>query len=85
MDTAPCSVSYFWHRILRFLEDRLGGITVAAWLDQTEAVSLIDNKLVLKETAEFRREIITHRFFAMIMEIAKEEFGADIEVVLLEE
>ena len=85
MDKTPCSVSYFWHRILRYLEDRLGGVTVAAWLDQTEAVSLVDNKLILKEAAEFRREIITRRFFAMILEIAKEEFGSDIEVVLREE
>lgn len=85
MDKTPCSVSYFWHRILRCLEDRLGGVTVAAWLDQTEAVSLVDNKLILKEAAEFRREIITRRFFAMILEIAKEEFGSDIEVVLREE
>ena len=85
MDKTPCSVSYFWHRILHCLEDRLGGVTVAAWLDQTEAVSLVDNKLILKEAAEFRREIITRRFFAMILEIAKEEFGSDIEVVFREE
>lgn len=82
MDKAPCSVSYFWHRILRCLEDRLGGVTVSAWLDQTEAVSLVDNKLILKETAEFRREIITRRLVAIVQKIAKEEFGSDIEVVL---
>lgn len=84
MDKALCSVSFFWHRILRCLEDRLGGVTVAAWLDQTEAVSLVDNKLILKETAEFRREIITRRLVAIIQEIAKEEFGSNIEVVLRE-
>lgn len=84
MDKAPCSVSFFWHRILRCLEDRLGGVTVAAWLDQTEAVSLVDNKLILKETAKFRREIITRRLVAIMQEIAKEEFGFDIEVVLRE-
>lgn len=82
MGNAPCSVSYFWHRILRRLEDRLGEVTVAAWLDQTEAVSLVNNKLFLKETSEFRREIIIRRLVAIILEIAKEEFGSDIEVVL---
>ena len=84
MDKATCSVSYFWHRILRCLEDRLGGVTVAAWLDQTEAVSLADNKMILKETVEFRREIITRRLMALIQESAKEEFGFDIEVTLQE-
>ena len=82
MGNAPCSVSYFWHRILRCLEDRLSKVTVAAWLDQTEAVSLVNNKLFLKETSEFRREIIVRRFLGIILEIAKEEFGSDIEVVL---
>lgn len=85
MDKASCSVSYFWHRILRYLEDRLSGVTVSAWLDRAEAISLADNKLVLKETSEFRREIITRRLLALIQKAAKEEFGFDIEVILQEE
>ena len=85
MDNASCSVSYFWHRILCYLDERLSGGTVAAWLDQAEAISLEDNKLVLKETGEFRREIITRRLLALIQEAAKEEFGFDIEVILQEE
>ena len=85
METLSWSVSYFWHRILCNLESRFGGVMIAAWLDQTEAVSLGDKKLVLKESSEFRREIITRRLLAQIQESAKEEFGFVIEVVLQEE
>lgn len=40
MDNASCSVSYFWHRVLHCLEERLGGVAVASRLDRTEAISL---------------------------------------------
>ena len=85
MDHASCSVSYFWHRILYCLENRLGGVAVASWLDKTEAISLENNQLVLKECSAFRREIIARRALAHIQEVAKEEFNLNIEVVLLEE
>lgn len=85
MENVSCSVSYFWHRILYCLEERLGGVAVASWLDQTEALSLENNQLVLKERSAFRREIISRRALSHIREAAKEEFNLNVEVVLLEE
>lgn len=84
MGKESCSVSYFWHRILTYLEDRLAAVTVAAWFDQTDAVSLENNKLVLVEPTEFRREIIRQRMLPLILQGAKEEFDLDIEVILRE-
>lgn len=85
MDNASCSVSYFWHRVLCCLEERLGGVAVASWLDQTEAISLKNNQLILKERSAFRREIIARRALAHIQEAAMEEFDLNVEVLLLEE
>lgn len=85
MDDASCSVSYFWRRVLHCLEERLGGVAVASWLDQTEAISLENKQLVLKERSAFRREITSRRALAHIHEAAKEEFNLNIEVALLEE
>lgn len=85
MESLSWSVSYFWHRILCNLEARFGSVMIAAWLDRTEVVSVDGNKLFLKESSSFRRELISRRVLAAIQEAAKEEFGFDIEVVLREE
>ena len=85
MESLSWSVSYFWHRILCNLEKRFGGVMIAAWLDRTEVVSVDGNKLILKESSSFRRELISRRVLASIQEAANEEFGLDIEVVLQDE
>ncbi len=85
MDNIPWSVSYLWHRILSRLEETLGGVSVSCWFDQTEAVSLENNRLVLKERSAFRRELISRRTLPYIQEAAKEEFNLDIEIVICEE
>ena len=58
---------------------------VAAWMDHTEVISLVDNQLILKESGAFRRELISRRVLPYIQEAAKEEFNLDIEVVVREE
>ena len=85
MENLSWSVSYFWHRILCNLEARFNSIMIAAWFDRTEVVSVEGNKLFLKESSSFRRELISRKLLAVIQEAAKEEFGFDIEVVLREE
>ena len=85
MDNIPWSVSYFWHRILCHLEEKLGGVSVSIWFDQTEAVSFENNRLVLNERSAFRRELISRRTLPYIQEAAKEEFNLGIEVVICEE
>ena len=85
MDNIPWSVSYLWHRILSRLEEKLGGVSVSCWFDQTEAVSLENNLLVLNERSAFRRELISRRTLPYIQEAAKEEFNLDIEIVIREE
>ena len=76
------SASYFWHRILRCLEDKLGSLTVSAWFDQTKVVTFCENKLVLEECSIFRRELISKRYVCLIQEVVQEEFGIAIEVIL---
>lgn len=85
MGNLSWSVSYFWHRILCNLEKRFGGVMIAAWLDRTEVVSVDGNKLILKESSSFRRELISRRVLVPIQEAAQEEFGFAIEVVLRDE
>lgn len=85
MENIPWSVSYLWHRVLCRLEDQLGGVAVSCWMDQTEAICLENNQLVLKERSEFRRMLISGRACALIQQAVKGEFGLDVEVVLRED
>lgn len=66
------------------MESRFGSVMIAAWLDRTEVDSVDGNKLILKESSSFRRELISRRVLVPIQEAAQEEFGFDIEVVLRE-
>lgn len=85
MDNIPWAVSYFWHRVLCNLEEKLGGVFVSCWFDQTEVFLRENNQLVLKERSAFRREQISRRALPYIQDAAKEEFNLDIEVVICEE
>ena len=52
------SSAYVWAKIVSYLEERLGAITVSTHLDDAEVVELNDLNLIIYSSSDFRREII---------------------------
>lgn len=78
---------YKWGRILGYLEDLLGVVTVSAWFDHATVIEFTDKVLKLDAGNAFRREIIERRCSDLIQTAVKELYGStvNVEVVADEE
>ena len=74
--------AYVWAKILMYLEDRMGAITVSAWLDDAEVVELNEDHLILYSPSDFRREIIRRRCTQYIHDALKEIFNSDAKLIV---
>ena len=75
------SSAYVWAKILGHMEERMGAVTVSAWLDDAEVVELNDSHLILYSPSDFRRDIIIRRAF-MIEDALKEIFNSDAKLLV---
>ncbi len=73
---------YVWAKILMYMEERLGAVTVSAWLDDAEVVELNEENLILYSPSDFRREIIVRRCTAYIQDALKEIFNSDAKLLV---
>ena len=55
------SSAYVWAKVLSYMEERIGAVTVSAWFDDAEVVELTEEQLILFSPSDFRREIILRR------------------------
>ena len=75
------SSAYVWAKILGHMEERMGAVTVSAWLDDAEVVELNDSHLILYSPSDFRRDIIVRRAF-MIEDALKEIFNSSAKLLV---
>ena len=75
------SSAYVWAKVLGHMEERLGAITVSAWLDDAEIVELNDSHLILYSPSDFRRDIIRGRA-RYIEDALKEIFNSDAKLLV---
>ena len=75
------SSAYVWAKVLGHMEERLGAITVSAWLDDAEIVELNDSHLILYSPSDFRRDIIRGRA-NYIEDALKEIFNSDAKLLV---
>ena len=75
------SSAYVWAKVLGHMEERLGAITVSAWLDDAEIVELNDSHLILYSPSDFRRDIIRGRA-SYIEDALKEIFNSDAKLLV---
>jgi len=75
------SSAYVWAKILGHMEERMGAVTVSAWLDDAEVVELNDSHLILYSPSDFRRDIIIRRAF-MIEDALKEIFNSNAKLLV---
>ena len=76
------SSAYVWAKILSSLEERLGAVTISAWLDDAEVVELNENNLIVYSPSDFRREIIRRRCADLIQDALKEIFNSDAKLLV---
>ena len=76
------SSAYVWAKILGYMEERLGSVTVSAWLDDAEVVELNDSHLIVYSPSDFRRDIIRRRCTDYIQDALKEIFNSDARLLV---
>ena len=76
------SSAYVWAKILSSLEERMGAVTISAWLDDAEVVELNETNLILYSPSDFRREIIRRRCTDLIEDALKEIFNSDAKLLV---
>ncbi len=76
------SSAYVWAKVLGHMEERLGSVTVSAWLDDAEIVELNDSNLILYSPSDFRRDIIRRRCTDYIHDALKEIFNSDAKLLV---
>ena len=76
------SSAYVWAKILSYMEESLGAITVSTWFDDAEVVELTEDQLILHSPSDFRREIITRRCTGYIQDALKEIFKSNAKLIV---
>ena len=76
------SSAYVWAKILSYMEECLGAVTVSAWFDDAEVVELSEEQLILYSPSDFRREIIIRRCTDYIQDALKQIFNSEAKLVV---
>ena len=79
------SSAYVWAKIVSYLEDRLGSLTVSTHLDDAEVVELNEMNLIIHSPSDFRREIIRRRYTGHIEDALKDIFNSNARLIVLDE
>lgn len=77
---------YKWCQILKYLEERLGAVTVASWFDDAMVTDFTENTLRIEVGSDFRCEIIKRRCMDHLQNALKDVFEskAAVEVCVFE-
>ncbi len=76
------SSAYVWAKVLGYMEEQLGAVTVSTWFDDAEVVELTEENLILHTSSEFRREIIMRRCQSYVQEALKTIFDSDAKLMV---
>lgn len=68
---------------LGLMQKNISPVTLSAWFDDAEVVSFQDDKLVLHTSNDFKKDIITNRFYTPMTEALSELLGTKIEMVVV--
>ena len=74
--------AYVWAKIINYLEERLGALTISTSFDDAEVVELNEEQLIIYSPNEFRREIIQRRYTQYIQDALREVFNSDAKLLV---
>ncbi len=79
------SAAEIWKRVLTLMEGDLTATTINTWFDDTQAVSIDPDRLVLYTPSPFKRDLIVSRYLPNIQKALRELMSIDMEVIVREQ
>ena len=79
------SSAYVWAKILNYIEERLGAITVSTWFEDVEVVELNEEQLIICSASDMRRDVIRQRCTEYIQSALREIFESNAKLVVFDE
>ena len=76
------SSAYVWAKVLGYMEEQLGAVTISTWFDDAEVVELTEEHLILYSPSDFRRDVIRKRCADYIHEALKQLFNSDAKLLV---
>ncbi len=76
------SSAYVWAKVLGYMEEQLGAVTVSTWFDDAEVVELTEEHLILHTSSEFRQQIIRQRCVKYVQEALHTIFDSDAKLLV---
>ncbi len=74
--------AYVWAKVLGYMEEQLGAVTVSTWFDDAEVIELTEEHLIIHTSSDFRREIILRRCVSYVQEALKTIFDSDAKLIV---
>lgn len=68
---------------LAHMERTISPVTLSAWFDDAEVVSLSGDKLIIRASGQFKKEIIEQRFLHLLSEAINELLGGSIQIHII--
>ena len=68
---------------LAHMERTISPVTLSAWFDDAEVVSLSGDKLIIRASGQFKKEIIEQRFLHPLSETINELLGGSIQIHII--
>ena len=76
------SSAYVWAKVLGYMEEQLGAVTISTWFDDAEVVELNEEHLILYSPSDFRRDIIRMRCADYVQEALKQLFNSEAKLLV---
>ena len=77
------SAADIWVSVVQLLERELTPTAVSTWFGDTEAIDLVEDKIVLCVPTPFKRDVIVSRYLPALKKVLFDLFAADLEVLVL--
>ena len=68
---------------LSYMEKTISPVTLSAWFDDAEVVSLVGDRLTIRASGQFKKEIIEDRFLEPLGEALAQLLGGPIQVSVI--
>lgn len=68
---------------LAHMERTISPVTLSAWFDDAEVISLSGDKLIIRASGQFKKEIIEQRFLHPLSEAINELLGGSIQIHII--
>ncbi len=79
------SSDYVWAKVLGYMEEHLGAVTISTWFESVKVIELTDEKLILYAPTEFSRTVIQRRCSVYIQDALKELFDSDAKLEVFDD